>query len=69
MKVDECPCRYCVPPKRNSTCHAVCGDYLKWNKKHQERLEMIRENKKVDKTFQSMKYATLSSYKKRTNKK
>ena len=27
----NCPCRYCVPPKRHPACHDTCKDYIKWS--------------------------------------
>lgn len=27
----ENPCTYCVPPKRNATCHSTCKDYKKFS--------------------------------------
>lgn len=38
----ECPCRYCVPPKRYAGCHPRCKEYQDWNKEHQEELAKIR---------------------------
>ena len=31
MANKECPCRYCVPPKRNAECHSTCPEYKEWN--------------------------------------
>lgn len=26
----DCPCRGCVPPKRNPSCHTSCKEYKDW---------------------------------------
>jgi hypothetical protein len=48
MSNDDCPCRYCVPPKRTAHCHSTCPEYTKWDKKHQEELEQLRELRRAD---------------------
>lgn len=41
-----CPCKGCVPPKRTSTCHSTCQDYIMWSAEHQARLNAIHEAKR-----------------------
>lgn len=58
----DCPCRYCVPPKRNADCHSYCPEYKEWNAEHQEELAKIRElNRANDDCFPNK----LRNYKKR----
>ena len=42
MNVNDCPCKGCVPPKRNAECHSKCPEYIEWNTLHQQELEKIR---------------------------
>lgn len=44
----ECPCRYCVPPKRTPDCHGYCPDYRDWSIEHQEDLKKIKEMRKEE---------------------
>lgn len=46
--LDECPCRYCVPPKRSAGCHAVCPEYTKWNAARQQCLKKMHDVQKVE---------------------
>lgn len=50
----ECPCRYCVPPKRHSGCHATCPDYKEWNEEHQKELEAFRKSRDEDTEYIAM---------------
>lgn len=45
----ECPCKGCVPPKRNPTCHSGCPDYKEW------RAEKDNENEKIKKAREEQK--------------
>lgn len=29
----DCPCKKCVPPKRNAKCHSCCKEYKEWRDK------------------------------------
>ena len=56
-------CNGCVPPKRNSTCHGSCPDYIKEKAKHDAM--MAEENRKrsikqglADETFRGVQRAT-----------
>ena len=42
---DECPCRYCVPPKRTVTCHIDCPEHKEWHDKHEEKNALINARK------------------------
>lgn len=46
----EC-CRYCVPPKRNSTCHCYCKDYKEARENHETERLKIRKIKDLDSAF------------------
>ena len=37
-------CNGCVPPKRNSTCHGICPDYIREKTEHDALME--KENMK-----------------------
>lgn len=43
--VRVCPCKGCVPPKRNATCHFECKEYIEWKKESDENNKRIREDK------------------------
>lgn len=34
MSNKVCPCKGCVPPKRNPGCHGKCPEYKAWNERH-----------------------------------
>lgn len=34
MSNKNCPCRECVPPKREIGCHGKCPEYITWNEGH-----------------------------------
>lgn len=63
---DECPCRYCVPPKRNATCHTDCPEYRKWNTAHKERNDII--NNKKNEESEICKYIANRMYRARKGK-
>lgn len=42
---DNCPCKGCVPPKRNAECHSNCKDFKIWDQEHRQKLESIRKDK------------------------
>ncbi len=42
---EECPCRYCVPPKRTAYCHTDCPEYKEWCIKHDEKNALINSKK------------------------
>ncbi len=44
----ECPCKGCMPPKRSSTCHGNCKEYLEWSTAKTEENERIRKVKAVN---------------------
>ena len=48
MVVSECPCRYCVPPKRSATCHSTCKDYIDWTVEHKQYKDKIAEAKRLE---------------------
>ena len=54
MVVNECPCRYCVAPKRHSGCHAQCGEYKKWTAARTQANDIIRENREAERAFESL---------------
>lgn len=43
-----CPCKGCVPPKRHSTCHSTCPDYISWSAEQQAHREEIYQAKRRD---------------------
>lgn len=43
---DDCPCKYCVPPKRHPGCHGHCKDEDKWNEKKKTAQDAIRTEQK-----------------------
>lgn len=45
---EECPCRYCTPPKRTTTCHSSCPDYKQWLVIDANKKEKIRAAKKAE---------------------
>jgi hypothetical protein len=48
MANEDCPCKYCVAPKRHPGCHADCDEYKKWDIKHQQELVKIREKNRAE---------------------
>ena len=45
--VKQCPCKGCVPPKRNEMCHSTCNEYKEWKDftdKRKEELKSIKES-------------------------
>lgn len=42
---DDCPCRYCEPPKRNLGCHSRCEEKLAWDDKLKATKEAIARDK------------------------
>lgn len=48
VNTDDCPCNGCKPPKRNSTCHGCCVEYINWNDKHLKRLAELQHQKDMD---------------------
>lgn len=43
MYNNPCPCRHCVPPKRNAECHSKCKDYKEWSIECQKFNAKVRE--------------------------
>jgi hypothetical protein len=43
-----CPCKGCVPPKRNAECHSNCKEYKDWVIECQEDLVKIKEIQRVE---------------------
>lgn len=60
---DECPCRCCVPPKRNAVCHTKCPEYKEWCTKHDEENALI--NSKKNEESEICKYIANRMYKSR----
>lgn len=47
---EDCPCRYCHPPKRTPTCHGSCPDYKKWtviDAAKKEKIQAARREERV----------------------
>lgn len=42
------PCYGCTPPKRHSTCHSECEDYIDWKNERQAGLEEVRKAQDID---------------------
>ena len=63
---EECPCRYCVPPKRNITCHTECPEYKGWCIKHDEKNALINAKKNEESVV--CKYIAHQMYKHRKMK-
>lgn len=40
----SCPCKGCVPPKRNEYCHSNCEEYLEYSKKVEAEKEEIQKD-------------------------
>ena len=49
-KIEECPCKDCVPPQRFIGCHGGCDKYKKW---HDNRIEQASVRRKI-KNIQSL---------------
>ena len=45
-----CPCRGCVAPRRHSTCHPFCKEYIEWK----EQLNSENEKEKAEKENERM---------------
>lgn len=41
-------------PRRNSTCHSVCKDYIDWKARREQIREEIRKEKELDAVFAKM---------------
>lgn len=48
---ENCPCRGCVPPKRTSTCHSECPEYIKWHNTRMEEKTKIYEARRADEDY------------------
>lgn len=46
MANEDCPCRFCTPPKRQTGCHGFCPDWAEWKPKQMEKIHKIWEKKK-----------------------
>jgi hypothetical protein len=54
MTNNDCPCRYCVAPKRHVGCHITCPEYKKWNIKHQQELDALCKSRDLEDDYLSM---------------
>ena len=43
----ECPCKYCVAPRRFIGCHGGCIEYKEWRDNHIQEATMLRKNKNI----------------------
>lgn len=43
--INDNPCKFCVPPKRTPTCHALCKEYINWRKELNKINSKIREKR------------------------
>lgn len=41
-------------PRRNSTCHAVCKDYIDWKNRREQLREQLRKEKELDAVLAEM---------------
>ena len=48
MATKECPCRYCVAPKRHQGCHTTCKEWEEWKSSEEVRNQKIREMRAQD---------------------
>ena len=46
-----CPCKECVPPKRNADCHSYCKEYTDWKTMHEAKNAKIKEAKQEYEEF------------------
>ena len=53
MQVNECPCKGCVPPKRNAECHSICPEYKEWKAAETQKNEKIREIREAENAFEA----------------
>lgn len=47
----DCPCCGCVAPKRTSTCHPTCPEYIEWKKQHNKYKNKVYNNRASDTFF------------------
>lgn len=47
----ECPCKGCVPPRRNGICHDICEDYKKWREHKDIENKRIEEKRFLDRNL------------------
>ena len=43
----KCPCKGCMPPKRNAECHITCTAWIEWKqwqKKNKDRIQRAQYN-------------------------
>lgn len=52
----ECPCRPCVPPKRNSTCHSECKEYKDWKTEHDQYVAETRAQRDLQRIMNQIPY-------------
>ena len=51
------PCKGCVPPKRNETCHGICQAYLDWRAQRDELLKEKTKNVKLNDVYLDIVYS------------
>lgn len=42
--ISKCPCKECVPPRRNMHCHASCQLYIDWKNEYDAYMKVVRDN-------------------------
>lgn len=52
-----CPCKGCVPPKRNSTCHSECKDYKDWKNEHDQHVAEDRDRRNLQRIMNQIPYS------------
>lgn len=50
----NCPCKGCVPPKRNAECHSICPEYKEWSAAEQIKKAKIRELREEEQAYDAM---------------
>lgn len=54
MQLNECPCKNCVPPKRNADCHGKCPEYKEWSALLQQHNDKVRAARDEEHLYEAL---------------